>query len=248
MDIVEIRTYGPRFSVFILQTSRGFCQQAAKPGSYVFARAEGADRWCDMPVSILKSQPDKGRIHLGICACGPKSDSLLAATKALSVRGVYENGLSGLNGLHQSPDKTIIFAKGIAMAPLRNFLDGGQRYATYLKNLQLYVDLDKVGFDFFRDYFGDLPAASIKVCSFAESGLPSLDELPHLGRPNGTNVFALTSPYYVEKIQQAANAAGRRTAVIRPAEGNFCCGEGICGACTCSDAKGNTVRRCKLAE
>jgi len=252
MEILGIRTYGPRCSVFILQAGLGFCQQAAKPGAYVFARAEEADRWYDMPVSILKSQPGKGLIHLGVCGCGPKSESLLSATKAISVRGVYENGLSGLDGLHQSPDKTIVFAKGIAIAPLRNFLDGGQRYAKYLKNLRLYVDLEKVGFDFFRDYFGDIPAASITIKDFAKEGLPLLTMDDTTIAAQKVNIFALTSPFYAEQIgqqiQQTASASGTQTAIIRPNEGNFCCGEGVCGACTCTDPKGNTIRRCKFVQ
>ncbi len=248
MDIVQTQNYNKDFKVFILQADRGFCQQAALAGAYVFARPEEELQWFDTPISILKSEPDKGLIHLGIYACGPKSTRIFQQTERLLVRGVYHNGLTGLNSLHRNPNKTIIFAKGIAMAPLRNFLDGGQRYTDYLNNLHLYMDLDKVGFDFFRDYFGDLPVGSIKVCSFAEGGLPAFDELPHLGSLNGINIFALTSPYYAEQIQQAASAAGPRIAILRPTEGNFCCGEGICGACTCSDSKGNTIRRCKFAE
>lgn len=248
MDIFDVREYRSDFNVFVLQADRGFCQQAARAGAYVFVRPEGESQWFDTPISILKSEPDKGLIHLGICACGPKSTRIFQQTERLLVRGVYRNGLTGLSSLHHTPDSTIVFAKGIAIAPLRNFLDGGPRYGKYLKNLRIYVDLSKVGFDFFRDYFADLPAGSIEVWDFAEGGLPLTDGLTCPNPEKHINVFALTSPYYADLIQHGVAAANDQIAVVRPSEGNFCCGEGICGACTCNDAGGDTIHRCKIAK
>lgn len=242
-DIVDVRDYRSDFKVFVLHADRGYCQKASTVGSYVFVKGVDDNSWFELPISILKSEPDKERIHLGVCACGPKSKKLLAQDSRLSVRGVYDNGLSGLQGLAPNPVKTLVFVKGIAMAPLRNFLDGGERYVKYLKNLKLYVDPDKVDFDFFKDYFGDLPAASIEVRNFAKEGLCSLQELEQ--DPADINVFALTSPYYANQIQQAA---GENRTIVRPTEGSFCCGEGVCGACTFVDEDGRTIRRCKSIE
>ena len=95
--------------------------------------------------------------------------------------------------------------------------------------------------DFFLDYFGDLPAGAVEIRQFAKEGLCSLDDLDRLEAHTEDNVFALTSPYYVRHIERASGSK-----VVRPTEGNMCCGEGVCGACTYSDENGNTVRRCKL--
>lgn len=234
LPIRTIRVYSEKFKVFQLEADRGFCQKAQTAGAYVFARPADKEGWYDMPVSVLKAEPEKGLIHLGICGCGPKSEALLEAEEQLTVRGVYYNGLSGIGGLYAEPEHSVVFAKGIAAAPLRNFLDGGTRYTRWLKNAELYVDVDKVGMDFLREYFGDLPAASVHVREFAKEGLGCQE-----ASLNG-NVFALTSPYYAEQIEAAA--AGR---IVKPNPGNMCCGEGVCGACTYDDEKGKTIHRCK---
>lgn len=254
LPILEVRNYGPNFKVFILGADRGFCQQAARSGSFVFVKGVEDHPWYGAPISVLKSEPEAGRIHLGICVCGPKTSRLFrmgdaffdGKQAALCVRGVYENALCGLSKLRRNPGTTYVFAKGIAMAPLRNLLDAGVRYEHYLRNLQLYIDLDKVGWDFFADYFGDLPAEQVELRDFAREGLCSLEDLDQLEedclqKPR-TNVIALASPYYVQQIQRAA---GHHKSIVNPNEGNMCCGEGVCGACTCTTADGKIVRNCK---
>lgn len=236
-EIVEVKQYSENFKVFVLKADKGFCQKAQTAGAYVFVRASESDEWYGMPVSVLKAEPEKERLHLGVCSCGPKSGNLLEAEETLCVRGVYYNALSGLGGLDADPEEALIYAKGIAMAPLRNFLDGGARYSRWLKNLNLYVDIDKVGFDFFKDYFGDLPVDSIHVKDFAGDGLGSMEQLQGSEK---ANIFSLTSPYYADKVE---GSAGKK--IVRPTSGNMCCGEGVCGACTYDDETGKTIHRCK---
>ena len=243
LEIVEIKAYGAEFRVFILKADRGFCQKAQTAGAYVFVRTKEQGSWYDAPVSVLKAEPEKERLHLGICRCGPKSGAVFEEETALVVRGVYYNALSGLRTVREDAEETLVYAKGIAAAPLRNFLDGGLRYAKWLKNLHIYMDVEKVGLDFFKDYFGDLPAGGVEIRSFATEGIASLDDLDHLEESREANVFALTSPYYADMI---GRAAGRT--VVRPTEGNLCCGEGICGACTINDDTGKTIRRCKRVD
>lgn len=243
LPIQKVRTYSEDFKVFIVEADRGFCQKAQTAGAYVFVRAEEEENWYDAPISVLKSEPEAGLLHLGICRCGPKSSSILQAENHLWVRGVYYNALSGLGTLKETAQEAFVYAKGIAIAPLRNFLDGGERYRKWLNQLHIYADLEKVGFDFFRDYFGDLPADAVEVRSFAKEGLCSLDDLDHMEESDAMNVFALTSPYYAQLVERANGSR-----VVRPVEGNMCCGEGICGACTCTDETGRTVRRCKMRD
>ncbi|MFQ9891574.1 MAG: hypothetical protein ACLRWH_00020 [Emergencia sp.] len=239
LPIEEVKTYQEQFKVFILRADKGFCQKAQTAGAYVFVKGTEQDDWHDMPVSVLKAEPEKGLLHLGVCDCGVKSGSLFEAEEFLSVRGIYYNALSGLGKLLENPEEAVVFAKGIAIAPLRNFLDS-RRYEKWIANLKLFMDLDKVGMDFFRDYFGDLPICDMQVRSFAGEGLCDLDELDRLEAAEYTNVFALTSPYYAEQVGRAAAQD-----VVRPMEGNMCCGEGVCGACTCVDESGQTIHRCK---
>lgn len=201
-----------------------------------------------MPVSVLKAEPEEERIHLGISRCGVKSASILHAAERsgnfgmkIWVRGVYYNGLRGLAALRENAEKAVVFVKGIAAAPFRNFLDGGSRYTKWLSDMRIYADLDKVGYDFFYDYFGDLPAESVEIRSFAEDCMGEARD--ESGAFENANVLALTSPYYADLIQKAAEQK-----VVRPADANFCCGEGTCGACTCTDENGKTVHRCKMRD
>lgn len=239
MNIREVRTYRPDFQVFVVEVDRGFCQRAQTAGAYVFVKNPEEDPWYGLPVSVLKSEPDKGLLHLGVCICGPKTTKLLTQTSQLSVRGIYYNGLSGLQTLMDEPEQTVVYGKGIALAPLRNLLDGGPRAAGRLKNLHLYADLDKVGYDFFRDYFGDLPVNAIEICDFTQIDFRKIDTSPR------NNVFALSSPYYVEQIRGNFN---ENQPLVYPVYGNICCGEGICGACTHNDESGRTIRRCKTVK
>lgn len=246
LPIKEVRTYGPNLKVFVLEADKGFCQKAGTAGAFVFVKTPETHDWFGAPISVLKSQPDHGLVHLAVCACGPKTNRVLQETKALHVRGVYYNALSGQRGLLLDPEETFVFAKGVAIAPLRNYLDGGSRYSRQLQNMYLFADLEKTGMDFFQDYFGDLAVRAVEIRDFAKEGLCSLERLDHLeaqclGRAR-INVLALTSPYYVSQIQRAVGAGKM---ILRPTEGNMCCGEGICGACTKIDAYGRMIRRCK---
>ena len=249
LDIAEIRTYGPNFKVFVLEADKGFCQRAQTAGAFVFVKTKKDHDWFGAPISVLKSEPDRGRLHLAVCACGPKTSRILQEEETLSVRGVYYNALSGQSHMLTDPEETYLFAKGVAIAPLRNYLDGGSRYRRQIQNLHAYIDLEKTGMDFFLDYFGDLPADAIRIRDFAREGLCSLEQLDYLERQvmarARINVMALTSPYYAAHVQRAV---GKEKTILRPTEGNMCCGEGICGACTEVDRQGHLIRRCKAAK
>jgi len=249
LPIREVRTYGPDLKVFILEADKGFCQRAGTAGSFVFVKPASDPDWYGAPISVLKAEPEAGLIHLAVYACGPKTRRILQQTEALHIRGIYYSALTGQRSLLTDPEETWIFAKGVAIAPLRNYLDGGSRYTRQLRNMRLFVDLDKTGPDFFRDYFGDLPASAIEICDFVREGLCGQSRLEHLqsqcqGRAR-INLLALMSPYYVRQIQKIA---GKEKAVLRPNEGNMCCGEGICGACTETDQQGRVIRNCKAGK
>lgn len=238
LRIVEIREYSERLKVLVVAADKGFCQKAQTVGTYLFLRNIDKDIFYDLPISILKVDTEENRIHLAVFDCGPKSHSLLEAEDHVVVRGVYYNGLSGMNTLDKDGEETVVYAKGVAIAPLRNLLDGGARYSKWMKNLHLYIDLDKIGLDFLKDYFGDLPTAALQVMEFSKENLPAEGDLEHYEAKR--NIMALTSPYYADYLERELGKP-----IVRPTQGNMCCGEGTCGACTFDNEVGKTVHRCK---
>lgn len=176
--IEDVKPYGADLKVFLVRADRGFCQRAKASGTYVFLRREGRDKWFDMPISILKSEPEKNLIHLAICGEGPKSKDASAAESGqhFIVRGIFTGGLTGLTEMAARSASTevmlpvVVFAKGIAIAPLRNLLDDPRSGIT-ADDLRLYVDLEKTGWDFFCDYFGDIPVSAVHIEDFREDGL-----------------------------------------------------------------------------
>lgn len=246
LPVKEVRTYGPNLKVFVLEADKGYCQKAQTAGAFVFVKTKYDHDWFGAPISVLKSEPDKGCIHLAVCSCGPKTYRILQEREQLHVRGIYYNALTGQKGLLTDPEETYIFAKGVAIAPLRNYLDGGSRYTRQLQQMKLFVDLDKTGMDFFKDYFGDLPASAVQIRDFIREGLCTQTQLEHLQAQCQSrariNLLALTSPYYVRRIQKVV---GKEKSILCPTEGNMCCGEGVCGACTETDPRGRLIRKCK---
>ena len=99
-----------------------------------------------------------------------------------------------------------------------------------------YIDINKISLDFVKDYFGDIPLNKVEFREFISDGF----DKKRLAE-EGCNVIALTSPFYADRIEEAAARP-----CVRPNRGNMCCGEGICGACTHTGQMGETVRTCKF--
>lgn len=237
--IEEVKHYLPEFKVFVIKADKGFCQKASAVGSSVFVRPQECENHYDMPITVLKSEPGKGLLHLAVCGCGPKSREVLALQRGdlLSVRGIYRNALTGLENISKNAGQTVIYGKGSAVASLRNLLDDPLLglFGESKGKVQLYMDLDKITFDFFEEYFGDFPVERIQITDFAKDGLTVIHK-----EVDNANIIALTSPYYADCIEEIT---GKK--IVRPVLGNLCCGEGVCGACSLDMGKGETVHRCK---
>ena len=60
------------------------------------------------------------------------------------------------------------------------------------------------------------------------------------------NIFLMLSPYYCRLLAERFDLDLAQ--VIYPNHANICCGLGLCGACSHTDADGVTVRACKCSE
>ncbi|MDO4552218.1 MAG: sulfide/dihydroorotate dehydrogenase-like FAD/NAD-binding protein, partial [Bacillota bacterium] len=101
VKIVSVRFYTEDLAVLVLQTGRGMALKGRRPGSYVFLRRPGAPHFFDAPLSIMRSDTENGLLHLAVKEAGTKTRELLSAREGetLLLRGIYRNGILGLDGL-----------------------------------------------------------------------------------------------------------------------------------------------------
>ena len=78
--------------------------------------------------------------------------------------------------------------------------------------------------------------------SVKDSVMEAVENMYLISQHSGEYEVVLTEDEK-EAIQKAAEQK-----VVRPADANFCCGEGTCGACTCTDENGKTIHRCKMRD
>lgn len=239
--ILHEKNYGQDCKVLILKTDKGMAQQCSRPGSFLFLRREDLGREYDMPVSVLKAIPNEEQIHVAIGRAGVKSKPFWnLKQRRLKVRGIYRSGIEGLSELKKECKETVIFAKGVATAPIVNILSG-YKEELGLQKIKVYIDTAGINMDFIKEYFGFLPIETIKIMDFKED-MEQLKIMVSNEKAKGNNIMVMTSPYYISQLGKI----GKK--IIRPNNYNMCCGEGICGACSYTDMKGVTVRKCKVID
>lgn len=239
-QIIEKKYYKEDLVVFILDVDKGFAMKAGRPGSYLFVKGSEASSFYDIPISVMKADAEKGRIHLAIKIISTKTKTLLMENEKLLLRGPYRNGVHGISPIISKrgrDQKTLIIAKGIGIAPAilaaQTFRERG--------TVDFLVDTEKIGKGIIDAY---LEGASICYSTLAEKDAgESLENLLKENRYD--NVILLASDYYIENL-------GKIIKKILPAadlavSNNFriCCGEGLCGSCSVDTGTGETIKMCK---
>lgn len=219
--------YGEHLLVFVVEVSRGFALKASLPGSYVFLKPHGYSSCYSVPISVMRSDPDKGQIHLAVNVMAGKTKALTEAGDEIEVRGVYRNGLLGVRKLlKKQPQKVLCITKGVGFAPAAHY----NRWASGKDTVDLIVDLDKINQELVNDYLADCPANSIRYIKLTADFVC----------PTGYDaILLLASDYY----QDAISIPGEKA--VYSNNFHMCCGEGICGACTMVDETGKSHKMCK---
>lgn len=237
VEIVSKEFYSEDLVVLGLKVDRSLALNCSKPGTFLFIRNPDYETAFQVPISVLTTRPAERVLYIGVQKNGVKTSTVYKADKSLIIRGPYRSGLIGRQTLYKAPTKTILIAKGIAIAPFANVLEAMTLEES--RNVYSFIDLNKITLNFLKKYFGRLPVKKLKVVDFNRD----LDEINRIvagERDNITNVYALASPYFTERIGREVPRG-----LVYPNHANMCCGEGICGACTCVDDKGELVKRCK---
>ena len=250
--ILDRRDYDENLTVIRLTVSKGMAQKCSRPGTYVMAETLGYQ----IPLSILRCQYN-GKddwIEIVVQKIGPKSIALLCETKkSWKLGGPFYGGLENteildISGFQRGlpPEKMpeskehgrppfLVAVKGIAAAPFLNI----RKQIEKKWNCEIFLDDSKLPEDFVEEYFGKSGFQKISM----KKDWESIAEL--LANRQGKSML-LASPYYTEKILHAQ--PDLRGKVIVANHANICCGVGVCGSCSHTDASGVTVRKCKCTE
>lgn len=259
--IAERRQYLEDLAVFILDVGRGFAEKCSIPGSYVFLRARGEQNFYDVPISVMRADVKKGQIHLAVKLISAKTKALFQEEKALLVRGVYRNGIQGIQAVSTrrlNGGSLLIVTKGIGFAPAALIAEVFEDRA----HIDLIVDTEKICRKLAEDYVTvtasaagtackDFPVegTAAKVRSLQFGTLSAMIDAGELFKimTDGQydSVAVLASDYYVETVGKMAGEALPNAAVAVSSNFRICCGEGICGACGKEDVNGEIIKMCK---
>ena len=273
LKIRKVEDFSDRLKVLTLEAPLGLALACSRMGSFVLA-GEGE---LSLPLSVMEAvlagtdaelagaEAESGAcIRLCLDVTGPKSQALDRSAESggrLWIRGPFFSGL--INAEKFDPRRlSLVIGRGMAIMPLlnqKNLLGSGL--------LAMYLDENKLTADFLARYAAPLAyrqvkldesAAAIAACGSdgGDSGVCGSDELVALVRGDieyclqqtglAPNIFLMLSPYYCRLL---AERFGLDLAqVIYPNHANMCCGLGLCGACSHTDADGVTVRACKCSE
>ena len=235
-EITGIKNYSEQLSAVRLAVSRGFAWRCRRPGSFIMASSLG----CRVPLSVLRTgHIAEGWIELAVQPAGPKTKELVrlaeqtadCGKKSWRIAGPFETGLLNIERLNMEEPMTVI-AKGTAIAPFLNIMESMDEDKKM--NIRLLIDEDKLTEDFLEEYLRD-SWERVSLAEDTEKIISAIDD--------SSQIMLLASPYFTEKY--SGLRPGRKGDIITANHANMCCGAGICGACSFTDADGITVRRCK---
>lgn len=226
-QIIKRRWYGEDLMVLEVEVGKGFALKASMPGSYVFLKPCGESDCYSVPVSVMRAEPEGGKLHLAVKVVAGKTKALADAGDEIEIRGVYRNGLLGVARLlTKKPQKVLCITKGIGFAPAANY----NAWAFGKDTVDMIIDLDKINQELVNDYLKDYPVNRICYTELERvSFCPDEYDV----------VMLLASDYYLQNIRIPEEKK------VYSNNFHMCCGEGICGACTMVDEQGKSYKMCK---
>ncbi|WP_027400481.1 hypothetical protein [Anaerovorax odorimutans] len=240
--IVDKKYYTDDLVIFVIQVDKGFALKTSKPGSYLFIRGSNQDSFYDTPISVMKADAEKGYLHLAVKSISAKTKSILDEDEKLIIRGPYRNGIQGIREVFDKKNrhnKTLVIAKGIGIAP-------GLLLADYFNNLcqvDFIVDTEKISKEFVKDYLSE-GSSTVKYMNLNE--LTAQGNIKNiLIEKKYETVLILASDYFVETLGPLVRDALKDAVIAVSNNFHICCGEGLCGACSCIDNEGRTIKMCK---
>ena len=253
------KCYDEQTAVLALDVGRGMAQRCSLPGSYVFLQADEKISWSQAPISVMRAEVQKGWIWVLIKGISVKTKALLKAEEGgkLLLRGPYQNGLFGGFALRQfgfaprgektkEKPQVLILAKGAGLAPavlVRDFLKERA-------HIRLLLDTAKLTDSLAKDWAGEKGRAGEEKEEAYEPVKLELarerEQICQLMRGEDWRFICIfASDYYLAYFGKSFLSQGLCGSLVLSNNFHLCCGEGICGACSIEDQKGQTRKMCK---
>jgi hypothetical protein len=241
-EIAYKKKYSDDLMVLGLKVGKGFALKSQSPGSYIFLREVNSEFYYSTPICIMEADAEQGIIAVAIKIISAKTKSLADTDSKIIVRGVYRNGILGLESITSRSvkgKKILIITKGIGFAP-------GILVANYLWKenvVDFIIDKEKISEELICDYLGE-GEGTIKFMSLNDD-LHRKDLEDILIKEQHDIIILLTSDYFIETIGDFIKNNIPKKALAVANNFHICCGEGICGSCTTIDTVGNSMKMCK---
>lgn len=226
--IISRKQYMDDLYALVLDTGTGFAIKASRAGSFISVKNPGCSDWYSMPVSVIKSDTKNGYIHIAVKIISAKSKTVIEAKEHLVVRGVFRNGIIGLEEVIKTKEPVSVISKGIGFAAAAHFLN-------YRRDSNVYIDTDKICQELIRDYMPEGFRGRLRYVDLNEQKQEIAKEIE-----NYSAAVIAASQYFTEYFKSCCIKT--RLAVLN--NFNICCGEGICGACCNRD--GNKMCKCSV--
>lgn len=233
--------------IFTIAVTHALAQNLVYPGSFVFLRKEGTSELYNSPISIMEVDTEKNFIKVVVKACAVKTKTICELEKGdlILVKGPFWNGALGLKRINEAKNKTsLIIIKGIGQAPAVQVMK--QLYNNGNKIIAL-IDTGDVGDIFINKYLDKYNVKVIKSKSSIFDGEDITKELKDyittfMNTEDLNLIHCAAHDLIILKLIQYVN---EKVNVSCSNNAKMCCGEGLCGSCTCF--KGTKVKRmCKV--
>lgn len=231
-----------------LDVGKGFSVKCCPAGSYVFLRRKMCEQFFNVPISVMRTDTEKGRIYLLIKCISAKTKALLEEDDSLIVRGPYKNGILGIDDMYESLKKVkdegrrgkiLIVCRSAGISPAAKLISSiGKGH--YIK---LIADTSNLNPDIVEAVPQESADDRMELDFTDSKDLTRLKEEIASGEYDCIAVFA--SDYYINLTGEMAEETGFKGKIAVSNNFNICCGEGICGACSVAGKKGETVKLCK---
>lgn len=254
------RTSDGSFIIMDIACGRGIALSCLSPGTHIFIRPAGCERYYDVPLSVLRADHTSGVITVCFRVISAKTKALAECRAGCDVivRGPYRNGIKGLpRGLY---GKNILIATaGAGVAPA---VHAAGLLAAHNDIEIALCNAEAAEHEIVDGYLRDgIPVSDVHMCSYDDEISTENEGADVCG---GTDLFyrklhknsfdtyiLLGSTGFISAAaERVREYAGYDKNVIIAVSNNsvMCCGEGICGACGCVGAGGGRVPGCKCAE